>query len=183
MTLDDEEIMTMPHCSHLMSNYDGTLLVGDGSDTPVDVSDTGNHVVENDPFIYLFDVAAKTYARVVAHKTSWKVYRENRQVTHPHPSFTPDEKRVCIPLIFEGEPALYLADIRPNKGRLRHKSPLTLCQRAFFIPACGVPGCIECQSNAVIGRAFPYDSPLAAFLFPVQAFIALIFKIIALVVL
>lgn len=37
----NEEIMPMPACSHLMSNFDGTLLVGDGSGTPVDVKDTG----------------------------------------------------------------------------------------------------------------------------------------------
>lgn len=37
----NEEVMQMPACSHLMSNFDGTLLVGDGSGTPVDVKDTG----------------------------------------------------------------------------------------------------------------------------------------------
>lgn len=111
VTLEDKEIMTMPHCSHLMSNYSGTLLVGDGCNTPVDVSDTGAHKVENDPFIYVFDVAAKTCKPVVSHNSSWKVYRNNRQVTHPHPSFTPDDKRVLFTSDFEGEPALYLADL------------------------------------------------------------------------
>ncbi|MBS1156892.1 MAG: ogl [Proteobacteria bacterium] len=111
VTLEDKEIMTMPHCSHLMSNYDGTLLVGDGCNTPVDVSDTSAHKVENDPFIYVFDVAAKTCKPVVSHNSSWKVYRNNRQVTHPHPSFTPDDKRVLFTSDFEGEPALYLADL------------------------------------------------------------------------
>lgn len=39
----NEALMTMPACSHLMSNFDGTLLVGDGSGTPVDVKDTGGY--------------------------------------------------------------------------------------------------------------------------------------------
>lgn len=31
----NEAVMQMPACSHLMSNFDGTMLVGDGSGTPV----------------------------------------------------------------------------------------------------------------------------------------------------
>jgi oligogalacturonide lyase len=49
--------MTMPACSHLMSNFDGTLLVGDGSGTPVDVKDTGGYSIDNDPYLYVFNVA------------------------------------------------------------------------------------------------------------------------------
>ena len=37
---ENTEVMQMPACSHLMSNFDGSLLVGDGSGTPVDVKDT-----------------------------------------------------------------------------------------------------------------------------------------------
>jgi oligogalacturonide lyase len=39
------------------------------------------------------------------------VYRDNRQVTHPHPSFTPDEQHVLYTSDFEGEPAIYIAEI------------------------------------------------------------------------
>ena len=45
----NETIMQMPSCSHLMSNFDGTLLVGDGSGTPVDVKDTHGYTIDNDP--------------------------------------------------------------------------------------------------------------------------------------
>ena len=42
---------------------------------------------------------------------TWGVYKGNRQVTHPHPSFTPDEKQVLFSCDAEAEPALYLVDI------------------------------------------------------------------------
>jgi oligogalacturonide lyase len=45
--------MQMPACSHLMSNFDGTLLVGDGSGTPVDVKDTSGYTIDNDPYLYV----------------------------------------------------------------------------------------------------------------------------------
>ena len=111
VTLKNEEVLTMPPCSHLYSNYHGTLAVGDGSDTPLDIEDAAAHAHDNDPFIYLFDLQKKETHRVCAHSTSWKTYRENNQVTHPHPSFTPDEKRVLFTSDFEGEPAVYLADL------------------------------------------------------------------------
>jgi oligogalacturonide lyase len=99
----------MPPCSHLMSNHDGSLLVGDGSDTPVDVSDVGAHTIANDPYLYLFEPATRTTKRIAAHNTSWRVLDGNRQVTHPHPSFTPDNRKVLFTSDCDGKPALYLA--------------------------------------------------------------------------
>ncbi len=55
----NEAVMPMPACSHLMSNFDGTLLVGDGSGTPVDVKDTSGYTIDNDPYLYVFDVAQR----------------------------------------------------------------------------------------------------------------------------
>ena len=48
----NEALMTMPACSHLMSNFDGTLLVGDGSGTPVDVG-YRRLPIDNDPAVCL----------------------------------------------------------------------------------------------------------------------------------
>lgn len=107
----DIERMDMPPCSHLMSNHDGSLLVGDGSDTPVDVSDVGAHTIENDPYLYLFEPATRTTKRIAAHNTSWRVLDGNRQVTHPHPSFTPDNSKVLFTSDCDGQPALYLAEL------------------------------------------------------------------------
>lgn len=107
----DMELMEMPSCSHLMSNFDGSLLVGDGCGTPVDVSDVGGHTIENDPYLYLFEPATRVTKRIAAHHTSWRVLNGNRQVTHPHPSFTPDSRRVLFTSDRDGEPALYLADL------------------------------------------------------------------------
>lgn len=66
----NEAVMLMPACSHLMSNFDGTLLVGDGSGTPVDVKDTGGYTIDNDPYLYGFDVAKKSCFRIARHDTS-----------------------------------------------------------------------------------------------------------------
>jgi len=110
-TLADRALTTMPPCSHLMSNRDGSLIVGDGTGTPIDVADTKGHTIENDPFLHLFDLKAGTTRRIAKHSSSWKVLRGDRQVTHPHPSFTPDDKRVLYSTDAEGAPAIYLADV------------------------------------------------------------------------
>jgi oligogalacturonide lyase len=110
-TGDDHVLMTMPACSHLMSNADGTLLVGDGSGTPVDVNDTAGHTIDNDPWLYIFDSRTCRYAPLAAHNSSWRVLDGDRQVTHPHPSFSPDDRHVLFTTDYEGLPALYLAEI------------------------------------------------------------------------
>ncbi|TNV20856.1 oligogalacturonate lyase [Buttiauxella sp. B2] len=108
------EVMQMPACSHLMSNFDGTLLVGDGSGTPVDVKDTSGYTIDNDPYLYAFDVAKKAYFRVARHDTSWATFANSRQVTHPHPSFTPDDSAILFSSDKDGKPALYIAKIPTN---------------------------------------------------------------------
>ena len=97
-TLADRRLMKMPACSHLMSNADGTLVVGDGTD---------------DPFLHLFDIRRGTARRLAHHDSTWSVYKGNRQVTHPHPSFTPDERRVLFSADGDREPGVYLVDIPP----------------------------------------------------------------------
>ncbi len=110
-TLKDELIMAMPPCSHLMSNHTGTLLVGDGSETPQDVSNVAGHTVVPDPYLHVFDVATKTSKKIAHHDTSWKVVNGDRQLTHPHPSFTPDEKSVLYSSDCNGATALFLASV------------------------------------------------------------------------
>ena len=112
-SLADRRLMPMPPCSHLMSTHDGQWLVGDGCDTPVDVADTGSHQVETDPFLHLFDLGTGRSRRIAHHDSSWKVHKGNRQVTHPHPSFTPDRRQVLFSSDCDGEPALFLADLEP----------------------------------------------------------------------
>jgi len=108
----NETVMQMPACSHLMSNFDGTLLVGDGgSGTPVDVKDTSGYTIDNDPYLYAFDVAKKGYFRIARHDTSWATVANSRQVTHPHPSFTPDDSAVLFSSDKDGKPALYIAKL------------------------------------------------------------------------
>ena len=110
----NEEVMQMPACSHLMSNFDGTLLVGDGSGTPVDVKDTSGYTIDNDPYLYAFDVAKKAYFRVARHDTSWATFANSRQVTHPHPSVTPDDSAILFSSDKDGKPALYIAKMPAN---------------------------------------------------------------------
>jgi oligogalacturonide lyase len=99
-TLTSTVLTTMPACSHLMSNHDGSRIVGDGSG--------------DDPYLHLFDLrpgAATVHRRLARHDSSWKVHKGNRQVTHPHPSFTPDQRAVLFTSDRDGEPALYLAEL------------------------------------------------------------------------
>lgn len=110
-TLENEEVMIMPQCSHLMSNYDGSLMVGDGSDAPVDVADSEGYDIENDPFLYILNTKKKSYAKLAKHSTSWDVLAGDRQITHPHPSFTPGDTGVLFTSDFEGVPAIYIAEI------------------------------------------------------------------------
>ncbi len=111
ITLKNEKLINMPACSHLMSNFDGSLIVGDGCGSPADVADSSSHEIETDPHLYLFDMKAKTFQPIARHDSSWEVYKKSRQVTHPHPSFTPDESKVLYSCDAEGEPALYLASV------------------------------------------------------------------------
>lgn len=111
---ENTEVMQMPACSHLMSNIDGSLLVGDGSGTPVDVKDTSGYTIDNDPYLYAFDVAKKSYFRVARHDTSWATFANSRQVTHPHPSFTPDDTAILFSSDKDGKPALYIAKMPTN---------------------------------------------------------------------
>lgn len=110
-THEDTLVMEMPACSHLMSNNEGTLYVGDGSGSPVDVEDTASYKIKNDPWIYILSPKTRQANKLVKHNSSWNVLDGDRQVTHPHPSFTPDNKYVLYSCDAEGLPALYLAKI------------------------------------------------------------------------
>ncbi|MFY9995752.1 MAG: oligogalacturonate lyase family protein [Leclercia sp.] len=104
-TLENRQLMAIPPCSHLMSNHDGSLIVGDGAP-----HNTGD-ISLNDPFIWVFDINKGTQTAVCQHNTSWKVLDGDRQVTHPHPSFSPDNKWVLYTSDEEGMPALYLCAV------------------------------------------------------------------------
>lgn len=104
-TLENRQLMAIPPCSHLMSNHDGSLVTGDGAPHK-----TGN-IDLNDPFIWLFDLNTGTQRALCQHNTSWKVLDGDRQVTHPHPSFSPDNQWVLYTSDAEGMPALYLAKV------------------------------------------------------------------------
>ena len=106
-------LTAMPQCSHLMSNHDGTLIVGDGCGKVSHDSSASNEMLAGDPYLHLFDLKAGTTRPIARHDSGWDVYKDSRQVTHPHPSFTPDEKQVLFSCDKErpGEPALYLVDL------------------------------------------------------------------------
>lgn len=120
VTGEDEKLLAMPPCSHVMSNLDGTLVVGDGSGKPIDIADNKGYGDENDPFLYLFDIKKRQTHKIAKHSSSWRVLDGDRQVTHPHPSFTPDEKSVLFSSDVHGKPALYLASIPESVLRTIH---------------------------------------------------------------
>lgn len=112
VTLTDRPLMKMPQCSHLMSNADGTLIVGDGCGPAANAaSGSANEMLKGDPFLHLFDLKTGTSRPIAHHDSSWGVYKASRQVTHPHPSFTPDEKAVLFSADGDREPGLYLAEL------------------------------------------------------------------------
>lgn len=112
VTLENRLLTAMPPCSHLMSNFDGTLIVGDGCGK---ASSGDNEMLVGDPYLHLFDLKTGATRPIARHDSGWDVYKDSRQVTHPHPSFTPDEKQVLFSCDAERaqgvEPALYLADL------------------------------------------------------------------------
>lgn len=116
----DEKLLAMPPCSHVMSNETGTLVVGDGSGKPIDIADNAGYGDVTDPYLYLFDIKKQQTHKVARHSSSWRVLDGDRQVTHPHPSFTPDEKGVLFSSDKDGKPALYLAAIPDDVLRRIH---------------------------------------------------------------
>lgn len=106
-----EKVMAMPACSHLMSNHDGSLLVGDGCGTPVDLTDDGGYAAQTDPWLYLFEPGVQHTRKITRHDTSWRVIDGQCQASHPHPSFSPDLRHVLYTSDRDGLPAVYLADI------------------------------------------------------------------------
>ena len=104
-TLENRQLMAIPPCSHLMSNHDGSRVVGDGAP-----HNTGD-ISLNDPFIWVFDLQTGEKKAICQHNSSWKVLDGDRQVTHPHPSFSPDGEWVLYTSDAEGMPALYLAKV------------------------------------------------------------------------
>lgn len=111
VTLDNRVLTQMPPCSHLMSNHDGTLIVGDGCGQVSNDSAASNAMLTGDPYLHLFDLKAGTTRRLARHDSSWGVYKGDRQVTHPHPSFTPDDTQVLFSCDKAGEPGLFLVDL------------------------------------------------------------------------
>ncbi len=111
VTLDNQRLMLMPPCSHLMSNFDGSLMVGDGCGSPVDVDDSESYHIENDPFLYILNIEKNEATKLAKHSTSWQVLDGDRQITHPHPSFLPNDSGVLFGSDFEGAPAIYIANI------------------------------------------------------------------------
>lgn len=111
VTLENKVLTQMPPCSHLMSNHDGTLIVGDGCGQVSNDSTASNAMLTGDPYLHVFDLKAGSTRKLARHDSSWGVYKGDRQVTHPHPSFTPDDKQVLFSCDKAGEPGLFLVDL------------------------------------------------------------------------
>jgi oligogalacturonide lyase len=111
VTLENKVLTKMPQCSHLMGNHTGTLIVGDGCGQASGDSAASNAMLTGDPYLHLFDLKTGRTRPIARHDSSWGVYKESRQVTHPHPSFTPDEKHVLYSCDAAGEPGLFLAEV------------------------------------------------------------------------
>jgi oligogalacturonide lyase len=107
-TLEEKVLMPCSGYSHMYSNLDNTLIVGDGTKRTPE-----NHVVAADSdnqWIYMIDVKKKKEERLCFHGTSEKTYDTN-QDAHVHASFSPDSKKVVFTSDREGMPCVYLCTI------------------------------------------------------------------------
>ncbi|MBN0602696.1 PD40 domain-containing protein, partial [Pseudomonas aeruginosa] len=50
--------------------------------------------------------------------TSWATVANSRQVTHPHPSFTPDDSAILFSSDKDGKPAIYIAKLPAHPSML-----------------------------------------------------------------
>ncbi|CCK15612.1 Oligogalacturonate lyase [Cronobacter universalis NCTC 9529] len=55
---------------------------------------------------------------LMSHK-SWETFAGSRQVTHPHPSFSPDGNAILFSTDKDGKPAVYLAKLPEQREMLR----------------------------------------------------------------
>ncbi len=95
----------------------------------------GGYSIDNDPWLYVFNVAEKRYFRVARHDTSWATVANSRQVTHPHPSFTPDDSAILFSSDKDGKPThLYREITRApvNAERLIHATLLSVTGLALL---------------------------------------------------
>lgn len=106
--------MGMPACSHLMSNFYGTLLVMTAP-APRSTSRIPRVTPSRTIRSCMSSMWPSASTTSCAHNTSWEVFEGNRQITHPHPSFTPDNRQVLFTSDVDGKPALYLADLLADR--------------------------------------------------------------------
>lgn len=103
-TLTEEVLMPISSYSHFISNADNTLIVGDGE---ARLSDA----------IYLVGVANRRESTLCRHGSSMQPYvdprtgQPNTQEVHPHPCFSPNDRRVVFSSDRHGCPAAYVVEI------------------------------------------------------------------------
>lgn len=103
-TLAEEVLMEISQWSHFISNADNSLIVGDGKGGLADR-------------IFIVDVAERSEAPLCMHGSSCQPYKDPRtgristQEVHPHPCFSPDDRRVVFSSDAHGSPAVYVVEV------------------------------------------------------------------------
>ena len=89
VTLKNEVLTVMPQCSHLMSNHDRQPHRRRRLRQRRAATAAPATRCSGDPYLHLFDLKAGVPSPSHATTAAGVVYKDNRQVTHLHPSFTP----------------------------------------------------------------------------------------------
>lgn len=87
--------------SHIQSNSDNSLVVGDGAFLGPEDNDGGNWIG-----LITHDEGWCRVRRLCRHDTSWKT-----QIGHPHPIFSPDDKWVLFTSDRGGKCNVYMAEV------------------------------------------------------------------------
>jgi len=103
-TLEETVWMPVSSYSHFITNRDASMIVGDGVARLTDA-------------LYLVDTCAQKEQVLCRHGSSMKPYvnpktgHPNTQEVHPHPCFSPDNKKVVFSSDKDGSPAVYVVFI------------------------------------------------------------------------
>lgn len=107
----NEVLMMMLVCLYLMSNFDGMLLVGDGLGILVDVKDIGGYFIDNDFWLYVFNVVEKCYFCVVCYDILWVMVVNSCQVMYLYFLFILDDSVILFSFDKDGKLVIYIVKL------------------------------------------------------------------------
>ncbi len=96
-TLQEVMLIECNRSCHITSNYDNTIIVGDGKNNTSD-------------YLYKIDLREQKTEKLCYHGTSWQSYGTT-QDSHPHPMFSSDEKHIFYTSDIKGLPCVFMVEL------------------------------------------------------------------------